>query len=292
MMSATGPFPKLPMAEYLAIKAFSSGLGQHILSQSPLHAWVESPWNPDRERDDSSTADIGTFAHACLLEGGTDALVICPFDDWRKNDAKAMRDAARAAGKLPILQAKVPEVQAMVEAAKAFIAGSEIAPIFSAGAAEQTVIWNEGDVLCKARPDWLNPQQQVCLSYKTTAGSAQPDAWIRTQLPGYDMGMVLYERGVKAATGAEQTRVVTLVQEQGAPYSCSLIGLAPAWQALAESKLNLALATWAACLKAGKFPAYPSRICWAEPKPWMMAEAEEKELEGAIADPSKLWGKP
>lgn len=288
----TGLYPKMPMQEYLAIKAFSSGLGQRILAQSPLHAWVESPWNPDRERDDSGTADIGTFAHAMLLEGGTDALVICPFDDWRKNDAKAMRDDARAAGKLPILQAKVPEVQAMVEAAKHFILESEVTGLFDTGTPEQTLVFEAGGVLCKARPDWLADDRKICLSYKTTAGSAQPNAWIRTQLPGYDMGIVLYERCVRAATGTEQTRVVTLVQEQSAPWSCSLVGLSPAWQAMAESKLNLALATWSACLKSGKFPAYPTRICWAEPKPWMMAVAEEQELEGAIADPSKLWEKP
>jgi len=280
-----GIYSKLPMRQYLDLQAFSSGLGQRALAQSPLHAWTESPWNPDRERDDSGTADIGTFAHACLLEGGTDALVICPFDDWRKNDAKAMRDAARAAGQLPILAHKVPEVEAMVKAAKEYVAQSELAGIFAAGEPERTVVWNEGDVLCKARPDWLNPDMKTCLSYKTTAGSAQPDAWIRTQLPAYDLGIVLYERATKC-------RVVTLVQEQAAPYSCSLIALDPAWQDIATRKLARALQIWSACLKTGKFPAYPSAICYAEPKPWMLAEAEETEIQGAFADPAKLWEKP
>jgi len=250
-----GIYSKLPMKQYLDLQAFSSGLGQRILAQSPLHAWTESPWNPDRERDDSGTADIGTFAHACLLEGGTDALVICPFDDWRKNDAKAMRDAARAAGQLPILAHKVPEVEAMVAAAKNYISTSELSGIFSTGEPEQTIVWTEGDVLCKARPDWLNPAMKICLSYKTTAGSAQPDAWIRTQLPQYDLGIALYGRG----TG--KRAVITLVQEQSAPFSCSLIGLDPAYQALAESKLDQALSMWKACLELGKFPAYPTRIC-------------------------------
>ena len=173
----------------------------------------------------------------------------------------------------------------MVKAAKEFIASSELAGIFSAGAPEQTIIWNEGDVECKARPDWLNPDAKVCLSYKTTAGSAQPDAWIRTQLPAYDLGIVLYGR-------ASKCKVVTLVQEQSAPYSCSLIGLDPAWQDLAERKLARALQIWSTCLKTGKFPAYPTTICWAEPKPWMQAQEEEQELQGAFADPSQLWEKP
>ncbi len=277
-----GLYPKMPMAEYLSIKAFSSGLGQRILTQSPLHAWTESPWNPNRERDDSGTADIGTFAHAMLLEGGSDALVVVQAADWRTNAAKAERGAARAAGKLPILAHKVPEVEAMVKAAYEYVLESEIMGIFAKGAAEQTVVFESEGVLCKARPDWLG---EYCLSYKTTAGSAQPDAWIRTQLPQYDLGIALYGRG----TGK---RVVTLVQEQSAPFSCSLIGLDPAYQALAEARLDQALSMWKSCLELGKFPAYPTRICYAQPKPWQLAEAEEQEIEGAFADPAKLWEKP
>ena len=277
-----GIYSKLPMKQYLDLQAFSSGLGQRILAQSPLHAWTESPWNPDRARDDSGTADIGTFAHAMLLEGGADALVVVEAADWRTNAAKAEREAARAAGKLPILAHKVSEVKAMVKAAHEYIASSEIAGILTDGGPEQTAVFEADGVLCKVRPDRLG---EYCLSYKTTAGSAQPDAWIRTQLPQYDLGIALYGRG----TGK---RVITLVQEQSAPFSCSLIGLDPAYQALAESKLDQALSMWKACLELGKFPAYPTRICWAEPKPWMLAEAEESELEGAFADPAKLWEKP
>jgi hypothetical protein len=282
------------MADYLALQAFSSGLGQTLLAKSALHAWTDSPWNPNRERDDSDAADIGTFAHACLLEGGTDALVICPFEDWRKNDAKEMREHARSVGRLPILQHKVPEVEAMVKAAKAYVASSEISGVFDTGAAEQTLIWNEGDVLCKARPDWLTADRKICLSYKTTKGSAQPDAWIRTQLPGYDAGMVLYERGVRAVCKVEATRLVHLVQEQAAPYSCSLIALSPAWYDLSERKLARALQIWSACLKTGKFPGYPTAICYAEPPSYLMSQAleqEEAEL-GSEYDVSKLWQKP
>ena len=276
-----GTYPKMPMREYLDIKAFSSGLGQRILSQSALHAWTESPWNPNRDRNDSGVADIGTFAHASLLEGGTSALTVIDAADWRTKDAKEKRDAARAAGKLPILAHKVGEVEAMIDAAHKYIAASEIAGIFTDGSEEQTIVFECEGVLCKIRPDWLG---EYCLSYKTTAGSAQPDSWIRTQLPQYDLGIALYGRG----TGR---RVVTLVQEQNAPYSCSLIGLDPAYQALAESKLDHALSQWKVCLELGKFPAYPTAICYAEPKPWQLAEAEEAEQEGAFADPAILWGK-
>lgn len=288
----SGIYPTMTMPEYLAIQAFSSGLGQRILSQSPLHAWVESPWNPERDRSDSGTADIGTYAHAMLLEGGSDALWVVEASDWRTKAAQQSRDDARAMGKTPILFGKLAEVNSMVKAAKEFIATTELAGLFDAGAAEQTLVFEIDGVLCKARPDWLTTDRKISLSYKTTAGSAQPDAWIRTQLPGYDMGIVLYERGIRTACDVTQTRVVTLVQEQKMPFSCALIGLAPAWQELADKRLSLALGIWASCLQSGKFPGYTNQICWAEPKPWMMAEAEEQELNAIEYDPAVLFGKP
>jgi hypothetical protein len=281
-----GIFSALPMAAYLDEQAFSAGLAQTLLDKSPLHAWTESPWNPNRrEKDDSNIADLGTFAHACLLEGGTTSLVVVDAPDWRTKAAQQARDDARAQGKLPILERKVSEVGTMVKAAQAFVASSEIAGVFSTGEAESTIIFDVGGVRCKIRPDWLSEDRKICLSYKTTPGSAAPDSWIRTQLPGYDTGIVLYECGVNSIANVDGgCRVVTLCQEQKPPYSCSLIGLAPAWDALAEAKLAVALATWKACLEAGKWPAYSPRIHWAEPRAWMLAEQEERQQSDADAD--------
>lgn len=278
-----GLYPTMPMREYLDIKAFSSGLAHRILSQSPLHAWTDSPWNPSRARDDSDAADIGTYAHAMLLEGEHSNLAIVEADDWRTKAAKEQRDAARAEGKLPILARKIGEVEKMVSVAKSFIGGCEIATIFDDGAAEQTIVFEDNGLLCKARPDWLNKERSIGLSYKTTPGSAAPDSWIRTQLPGYDMGIVFYERAINAALGIEDAAVITLVQEQKAPWSCCLIGLSPAWSALAKGKLNTAIATWAECLNADKFPGYPPRICWAEPPAYLMAQAQEMEEQNVFS---------
>jgi hypothetical protein len=291
-----GIYSDLPMRAYLDEKAFSSGLAQTIISRSPLHAWTDSPWNPNREDDANDASDIGTYAHACLLEGGTDALVIVPFDDWRKKDAQAMRDDARAIGKLPILERKVPEVQAMVKAARDFIAAGELADIWDGGEAEATLIWDDDGLICKARPDWLNADRSICLSYKTTKGSAQPDAWIRTQLPNYDCGIILYGKGIRTACNVDEPEVITLVQEQQIPFACSIIGLAPAWRALAEAKLTQAMAIWKTCLSTGHFPSYSPRIAWAEPPAYLMSQQQERELAdpetGNEYDPAVLFGKP
>lgn len=282
---------QLSMQEYLQLPALSSGVAHTILSASPMHAKFEQ----QNERVASSEMDIGTYAHALLLEGGTDALVAVDAPDWRTNAAKALRDEAHANGKIPILKHKLAAVEAMVKAAKEYLATSELAGILDAGDSEVTMCWTEttdaGEVLMKARADRLSADRRICLSYKTTAGSANPDQWIRTQLPSYDVATVFYGRGVLAVCPeVEDVAVVHLVQEQSAPYACSLVALSPALSDLAERKLERALDIWAACQATGKYPAYPTRICYAEPKPWQLGEFDEQEDNRARLTADELKG--
>ena len=274
------------MGEYLLMAGLSASRINTLLQYSPFHAYHDEGGEP------SEVSDIGTAIHSALLEG-VDNIVTIDAEDWRTKDAKAARDAARAAGKIPMLARKVSQVMSAVEAAKRYISSSEIAGVFDDGKPEQTVIWKEGEMLCKARPDWLTNDRSLLLHVKTTAGSAQPDSWIRNMLTGmgYDVAASFYERGCYQAKietksgGVVQS--VFLVIEQSPPYGCSLIGLDLAMQDLAARKVERAIATWQRCKATGIYPAYPSRICYAAPKPWEL-EAEETreftatELEGGI----------
>lgn len=274
-----GIYPKLSMEEYLALPYLSSGLLHTLLCQSPFHARHQQE---HREDDASEASDTGTAIHDSLLEG-IDRLVGCPFDDWRKNAAKEMRDEARAAGKLPVLEYKMPNINGAVESASTFLMNSELGVSLLDGLAEHTIVWHEEEhgqthpilpLPCKARPDWLSPDRQIMIHVKSTKGSAQPDSWIRNQLvpSGYDVTLAFYERGLSVQQS------VFLVIEQQPPFGCSLVALAPAMRELADTKVTRALRTWAQCVATNKWPAYPSRICYAEPKPWMMAEEEEQQL--------------
>lgn len=286
------------MTDYLALRAFSGGLAARILNDSPFHAWYQSPWNPDFRGGKSRPSDIGTSAHAILLEGDESVIaVINPEDNrskptksdpegsiptgWTNGAMRASRDAAYVEGKTPILPGELAALRNMVETAKNYVAASEIAGIFDTGEPEVTLGWTDKGVLCKARPDWLSGDRRICLSYKTTLGSANPRQWSRTQLPQYEIGMALYERGIRSVYGVERTRVVHLIQEQKPPYACSLVALAPSRQDLAERQLDTALAIWRECLETKRFPAYPRRICYAEVVAWQAQAFEEQHGESA-----------
>ena len=265
---------QLTMPEYLALDALSSGIAHILLSESPQHARHAQ----QQRAESSSEADVGTAIHSLLLEG-VDQIERIDAPDWRSKAAKEAREAARAAGRIPILAHKAELILHAVGAARHAVAVSEIGDVFAQGEPERTLLWEEDGVQLKARPDWLNGYWIIHV--KTTSASAEPNSWIRNQLTnsGYDLAAVFYEHGAQALSLKRES--LFLVVEQAPPHGCSLIGLAPAMRDLAERKFSLALALWRQCLQANSFPGFPRQICYAEPKPWQLAEAEERDLNAA-----------
>lgn len=293
---------KTPMAEYLAIKAVSSGLLHTVLMESPLHAWVRSPWNPGREDDPNKATDIGTIAHDVLLEGGTDIIArIDPNDypaektgaipaGWTNKAIRAAHDEARAAGKIPLFPADIDAVSAMVESAQGFLKRSAIAGVFDSGAPEQTIQWDEDGIACKARPDWLNAG--VCLHLKTTKRSVNPMPFERMAINlGYDISLMFYALACDSCRDADSTEHVILAIEQDPPYACKLFGLSKAQEDISARKVQRALNIWRECRARGEYPAYSGEVHLIEPTNWQLAQAEqdmaqdeltEEELKGGI----------
>lgn len=269
------------MNSYLAMQAFSAGMVHRLLSSSPLHCWLDSVFNPGREDDSSKVSDIGTYAHACLLEGGTDKLCVIDAPDWRTKAAKEARDFARLAGQLPILAHKQGDVGAMVHAAQEYVERSEFANLFASGAPEQTIIFDIEGTLCKARPDWLSPGMGVMLHYKTSAGSVNPSTFERVcDSMGYDSTMAFYARAADSFTDADSIEHYILAQEQTAPYACKLFSLSAAKWAIAHNKVTRAIGIWQACVKANRFPAYDGSVYYIEPTSWQLAQEEQAQIIG------------
>lgn len=310
-----GIYPDLPMADYLALPALSAGVVRTMVDRCPLAAWHESPLNEARVIDTSPATDTGSIAHAILLEGSRECVaVIDPQDHpaektgaipdgWTNKSIRAARDAARAAGKIPVLAPAMAAIDAMAAQALAFIASlrdSEPA-IWAAfrpdgGRSEVTMVWQEGDTLCKLRADRIASDHGVIIDYKTSAMSVEPDRWGRTQLVsmGYYVSAAWYRRGVRALTGVDPSYVF-LCQEVDPPYLCSLVGLDPAGLELGDEKCGAGLRQWQECARTGDWPAYPNRVCYPELPVYERARWDERNgigADGIPYDVSKLWGPP
>lgn len=265
----------LPAAAYHADccpePSLSSSIARRLCFDSAAHAQHAHPrLNPAALEEDAEHFDIGTAAHALLLEGQQNIAVI-DAKDWRTNAAKAARDAARAEGKTPLLAARWADVQAMVGAARAQLDRHKDggAGMFTTGQPEQTLIWLEqltGDPLatvwCRARLDWL--RDGAIDDYKTTSASANPETWTRTMFQaGFDLQAAWYLRGLRTLTGLDDAIFRYAVQETYPPYALSVIALGPDAMVLAEKKCLYALEVWRASRKTGDWIGYPRRTCYA-----------------------------
>jgi len=259
-----------------------------LLSESPLHAWMQHPkLNPNYQPDTDIKYDIGSAAHALLLEG-EDKLVIIEADDYRTKDAKAKRMIALAEDNTPVLAKDEADLRAMVEAARVKFAESPDLKGYSLaeGDAEHTMIWKAKNATIqgtyagdeepmRGRLDWISKDRRLIIDYKTTTASANPNRWIRTALDhGADIQAAFYLWGNLAVNGVEDAKFVFLVQETTAPYCCSFVGVGPMMRDLGDWKVIKAVELWSKCLKSNEWPGYPSRIVWPDPPAWSMAEME------------------
>jgi PDDEXK-like domain of unknown function (DUF3799) len=283
----------LPAAVYHADPcpdpSLSCSIAKVIVASSVAHARVQHPrLNPGGVvEDDRERFDIGTAAHALLLEGDA-GVAVCEFPDWRTNAAKAARDAARLAGKTPLLGKVHADVVAMVGAARAQLARHTDggALMFQGGEPERTLIWRDdefGGLWCRARLDWLRPVLETVPvwaidDYKTTNASANPEDWTRTLFnQHFDVQVAWYLRGLKAVTGLEGT-FRFCVQECYPPFALSVVSLAPSALVLAEKKVLYALERWADALTRNRWRGYPERVCFAWMPPYLEAQWVEKEV--------------
>lgn len=254
--------------------AISATIAHQLVSRSALHAWHAHPrLNPHYRQEESAEFDYGRAAHSLLLEGDASRLVVIEADDWRKKDAKEMRDKARAEGKTPLLARQMAKVRAMVRAAEEYVAVSELPDLLADGEAEHPLHWQEGPTHCRARLDKITADRLRVMDYKSTE-SANPSSFIGKAIAyGYAMQEAFYRRGVKAVYGREP-QFVFLLQEKEPPFACSLVAFDPALQEIGDRQAEYALALWGSSMESGKWPGYPQRVAYLEPPAWLVARTE------------------
>lgn len=294
------PSIEIPMARYLGdqlaeVPSLSSGAAHRIIHRSPYHAWYEHPRLGAGRKEDTAATDTGSLAHEMLLGGDGKICVIKPEDyrskpnkdnpegaipgGWTNNAIREARDTARSNGLLPVLPWDIADARKMADKAREFLAMTEIAGVLDHGQGEATVIHQEGDTWFRSRPDWINAQMRVVLHYKTTRASANPEPFIRGVMEsfGYDMALAFYRRCWESlGDDYRDWQHLILAQEQEPPYACSLIGLSPVKWAIADEKVQRAVAIWQRCMKSGVWPAYSPAIHYADPTAWQLAQAEEQ----------------
>lgn len=256
--------------------SLSSSIAHILCTQSPAHAKAAHPrLTLQPVTEEAEHLDIGTIAHALMLEGEHIAEVI-DADNWRTKDARQARDMARAQGKVPILRKHWDDVASMIVAAKVQLGHK----YFTFGKPEVSIAWQEPNgVYCRGRLDFLLDNLGQIQDYKTGSGSMSPDILSRTMVTnGWDIQAAFYIRGVKMIYPEANPSFVFVCQETYPPYAVSLMAPGPDVLFLAEKKVQYAIDKFGECLTSGVWPAYPDKVCFAELPAWHEAQWLEKEL--------------
>lgn len=301
---------QMPMEDYLRLKAWSAGDLETLLERCPAAAHAGSAFNPDRELDFSTAADLGTIAHSIVCEKNEGAVdVIDPKDypakttgaipeGWTNNAIRSARDQARAVGKIPVLLSDMARVRTMAAAVRAFIerlraAEPAVALAYEKGLPERVLEWTDpiGNLPCKIRPDILAPDFSIIIDFKFTERSAEPESYSLRAIAnggGY-MRAAFYRRGVQMTQQAAPCYLF-VVTEQEAPHLSSCVGVDPRGMEIGEQRVEHALSTLAVCVERNEFPSYPARVVYPEVPPWVESRWLAKQVEAGIPyDISKLF---
>lgn len=186
--------------------------------------------------------DVGTLAHALILEGSLDDLVVrVHADSWRTKAAKEARDEAYAAGLIPVNDAEVESILDPVERMRDAVMSDPIAaPLLTGHLPEVSILWERDDVKLKARIDAWHPSTGTAVDLKTVR-SARPND-VRKQISdlGYYQQARHYISGLELETGRKYGDDLSwyfVTVQKTEPYTVSVHTLTD--MALADAQLRI-----------------------------------------------------
>lgn len=242
----------------------------------PAKVWWQTPrLNPQFVPEQKRYFDLGAACHALLLGKGRGIYRIKGFADYRKDAAKAERDAAYERGETPLLEHEYEQACEMAARARAQFAmlvdDGQIEEIpFQFTQTERVAIWRDPatGVLCRAMFDGLPDSLEYLDEYKTEGQIADGRVWQwKARRMGYVFRLAFYRRGLEALKLAYSPALRFFVQETEPPYLVNLVTVADEMLAAENERVAKALKIWRKCLEENRWPGY-------EPFEMQMTERE------------------
>jgi hypothetical protein len=261
--------------------SLSASIAHLLVKKTPAHArWAHPRLNPDYEREEKTSFDLGNVVHTVILERSTKRIEVIDAPDYRTKAAQVARDDARDDRKIPVLRKDHDRLNLAINAfIRQCATRTYEPPLLDDGKPEQTLVWQERGVWCRALVDWLRNDFTAIDDLKTTSASANPIIWSKRTLEqiGADVQFAFYRRGVKALTG-KTPAFRWVIAEIDPPFPISVVSLDPSWVDLADLKVDRAIERWRQCIETDTWPGYPESIYYAEPPAWV--EYDFLEMDG------------
>ena len=267
----------------------SQSLATTCVLKTPLHAWQQHPLLGHHDYVYEPSDSDGTIIHSLILEpdsadieeidgsqiktkGGEPAKL--PFST---TEGKALRDAALAAGRIPMLSEKLGAFRYKAAAIRQRFEAHPSPVVFS-GRSEVTIYWSEetpsGPVRCRARLDHLivTPERIQIIDLKSTESAAPRDLRASCWRYGYDIQAAAYVRAVEAAFPAYVGRVdfTFAFAELEKPYAVAPVTLNGEFMRLGEQRWERGRDAWQAALEGDNWTGYGGGSL--EPPAWALGE--------------------
>ena len=276
-ITEAGAYPDMSEEDYhkdpAPTPSLSSSTLRTLVGSTLAHAREEHPRLRSVEKPASDAMDKGKLIHQLVMDRGTE-LVRIDAKDWRTKDAKAERDAARAEGKIAILEADYQEVLPSIATIQDFLRqlpGNPMDP--EAYTNEIPCFWREelpvwGRMLLDFMPRQASPSA-IIYDLKTSAmGSQVKMAAKRLQDALYPIQAAWYCRGYKKLFGI-WPRFVFLCAEVKPPFGIVPIEFDGEALMYASDRIDTAVERWSLALETDSWPAYPPKIQRVGLKPWV-----------------------
>lgn len=276
----------IPESDYHAdpceTPSLSASIAKILTEQSPAHAWLAHPKLGGQAPEPTKDMDRGTLMHALVLRQNVKVSIV-PFENYRTDKAKALRDSARAQGAIPILERELAEYKETADHLRERLRlkyGLELN-----GKSEVVIVWDEqtddGELVrCRGRLDHLILPRILDLKFPT---DASPDA-VEKKVSSldYQIAGAAYTSAVEHVFPDLAGRVTFELFncEAFKPYASTRADFAGSMRELGRMKWRRAVNTWARCLRKNHWPDYPAETLHVEAKPWHV----EREMEKAYAN--------
>ena len=275
-----GIYAGIPNEAYHAGPGVSKSGLWTIHKKTPAH--YKNPPVKEETTTTKGIKDFGTATHLAILEPNDfESKVVRGPEDRKGNKWSDLAEACRIDGKVLLTAGQYDEVLMIRDTVHA---DQWINAIITGGKpeVEASGYWidPETGVLTRCRPDLYRADLGIMLDVKTSE-SAAPDDFARSvDNYGYHAQEAHYTDGYREL-GRQVDGFVILTLEKKGPYATAVYELPPSIVDEGRAIIRKSMATYAECLKANKWPGYPSGVQELAFKRWAYRLTEAPEAEEA-----------
>lgn len=205
--------------------------------------------------------DYGHGSHKKVLGKGADIAVI-PFPDWRKKEAQELRDAAYAAGQIPLLSKHMAAVEKLAKTVLSHpVSGALFEP--GRGLAERSIfrVDERTGAVCRSMLDWLildGPNgRPMIVDLKTIEKPPTPRAIAKAVDDFCYHQQDPFYRDAVESLGYEDVEFLFVFVQKGAPHLIQTAQLDAEALDVGRARNAEAIDVWNECQDSGIWPGFP-----------------------------------